>query len=237
MVDEGRIIQIRAAPHSPNGFDDADPEEVFPPFNGPPANGPAIDLNDSFDLGADGPGGVVDGSDTESIYDELRDLRALFDGLGVHPTPEETPGDDDHTNRPETASFMKVHRSEYYDGAARIYEGGESFSQRFSQDRYAEYREATDNIYFPMASEDEWEFTNVLLNLKCSQESKNKLLQTKLVCISLDFSSVTDQWTLLPAKEIGIDVPDNPGGKFAHRHAAIWSSMESADNQVRGISH
>jgi hypothetical protein len=77
--------------------------------------------------------------------------------------------------------FGKIVYSEYYEGAAQVIGTGPTLLEKFARDQYADVRKASENVYYPMASFMEWEFTNVLLRLPVSLNWKNELLNTQLV--------------------------------------------------------
>ena len=57
--------------------------------------------------------------------------------------------------------------------------GGETFMDKFDQDRFAEERKQ--NIYYPFADRDDWEMGYWLLNSGLSMAAINKFLSLKLV--------------------------------------------------------
>lgn len=78
-----------------------------------------------------------------------------------------------------------------YPGASQIYGMGQTFMDKFDSDNYALQREQ--NLYYPFASRDEWEFASYLLRSSLSMSAINQLLRLELVSdLSLFFLLATD---------------------------------------------
>jgi hypothetical protein len=109
-------------------------------------------------------------SDDEEIIELFREA-VISENFQWTPTADNSP------------RFSKIVRTESYEGAAKVYGKGETFLERFGRDEQAQHR--SENPYFPLASRDEWEFTNVLLRMHCSQAEKTELLNTGLVSFTM----------------------------------------------------
>jgi hypothetical protein len=72
---------------------------------------------------------------------------------------------------------------EEYQGAAKEYGMGTTFMEDFDCDQYA--GERIENLHYPFASRDEWEFAAFLLHSDLSMASINSLLLLNLVRGSL----------------------------------------------------
>ena len=72
---------------------------------------------------------------------------------------------------------------EEYEGAAKEYGTGTTFMDEFDHDQYA--GERIENLYYPFASRNEWEFAAFLLCSDLSMASIDSLLSINLVRVSL----------------------------------------------------
>jgi len=70
---------------------------------------------------------------------------------------------------------------EEYEGAAKEYGTGATFMDEFDRDQYA--GERIENIYYPFASRNEWEFAAFLLRSDLSMASIDSLLSLNLVSL------------------------------------------------------
>ena len=74
---------------------------------------------------------------------------------------------------------------EEYKGAAKGYGTGTTFMDEFDRDQYA--GERINNLYYPFASRDEWEFAAFLLRSDLSMASIDSLLSLNLVSITCNW--------------------------------------------------
>jgi hypothetical protein len=114
------------------------------------------------------------GPDEEDLQDQQDDA-GLLDLLGWQNDLRL-----DASNR-DDPTFSKTVRTKYFKGAARVLRKGATFVERFFEDRFANIRAQTNNVYYPMSSYEEWEFVNTLMRMKTSLAEKTRLLQTSLV--------------------------------------------------------
>ena len=164
------------------------------PFNNDPIpddpDGPTPDDQ------ADGPTSMPDDPvddpiPDDPIPDEERQLLDELAALGLASLLREQPNLADNLSTSQIGqtsgpkNFSKIVQSRYYEGAAQVIGSGSTFKDTFHADQHANIREETNNIYYPMSSFMEWEFTNILLRLPISQNWKNILLATQLVSNSL----------------------------------------------------
>ena len=68
---------------------------------------------------------------------------------------------------------------EVYEGCSEAFPGGKSFMDAFQEDQYAEERKQ--NLYFPFASREEWQFASWLLRSRLSLAAIDSLLALDIV--------------------------------------------------------
>ncbi|KAL4063626.1 hypothetical protein V8B97DRAFT_1876518 [Scleroderma yunnanense] len=68
---------------------------------------------------------------------------------------------------------------ETYEGCSKTFLGGKTFMDTFREDTYA--HERAENLYFPFALHEEWQFTSWLLCSRLSLMAINSLLLLKIV--------------------------------------------------------
>lgn len=71
---------------------------------------------------------------------------------------------------------------EEYEGSAEEYGTGTTFMEEFDRDQFA--GERVENLYYPFASRDEWEFAAFLLRSDLSMASIDTLLSLNLVSVT-----------------------------------------------------
>ena len=69
--------------------------------------------------------------------------------------------------------------TETYEGCGWTFPGGMTFMDLFWQDEHAEKRQ--ENLYFPFASCDEWQFTSWCLHSRLSMATINSLLSLNVI--------------------------------------------------------
>ena len=69
--------------------------------------------------------------------------------------------------------------TEYYEGCSEAFPGGKTFMDVFETDQYSEERK--ENLYFPFASREEWQFASWLLRSRLSLAAIDSLLSLDLV--------------------------------------------------------
>lgn len=74
---------------------------------------------------------------------------------------------------------------EEYEGSAKEYGTSTTFMEEFDCDQYA--GERVENLYYPFASRDEWEFAAFLLRSDLSMASIDSLLSLNLVSVACNF--------------------------------------------------
>jgi hypothetical protein len=74
---------------------------------------------------------------------------------------------------------------EEYEGSAKEYGTSTTFMEEFDRDQYA--GERVENLYYPFASRDEWEFAAFLLRSDLSMASIDSLLSLNLVSFTCNF--------------------------------------------------
>ena len=68
---------------------------------------------------------------------------------------------------------------EIYEGCSEAFLGGKSFMDAFQEDQYA--KEQKQNLYFPFASHEEWQFASWLLRSRLSLAMIDSLLTLDIV--------------------------------------------------------
>ena len=112
--------------------------------------------------------------------------------------------------------------TEYYEGCSEAFPGGKTFMDFFETDQYSEERK--ENLYFPFASREEWQFASWLLRSRLSLAAIDSLLSLDLV-----------RWrffsTILPLTNF-ILVQTNPplisyrkGASCSSRSSSFWSHL------------
>ena len=84
-------------------------------------------------------------------------------------------------SQPEVAIINRIHRTEYYPGASLTFGRGTTLIEEFQKDRCTPQRQQSNNVYYPFASKDEWEFSNKLMRMPGSLAAKTDLLDTAIV--------------------------------------------------------
>lgn len=109
---------------------------------------------------------------------DFRDLDSHQDDLDFHfDNPDvEMETEENETELPEVppAAFVEL-----YEGCSEAFPGGKSFMDNFRQDRYAAERQ--ENLYFPFASQEEWQFASWLLRSHLSLSAIDSLLSLDIV--------------------------------------------------------
>ena len=76
-------------------------------------------------------------------------------------------------------SHFENYYTEIYPGAAKTYGRGLPFLDKFDRDQYSAMRE--ENLYYPWASQPEWELASFLLHLSLSMAAVDQFLSLDLV--------------------------------------------------------
>ena len=82
--------------------------------------------------------------------------------------------------------------TEYYKGCSEAFPDGKTFLDVFETDRYSEERK--ENVYFPFASHEEWQFASWLLRSRLSLAAIDSLLSLELVRWRLFYHSPFDEF-------------------------------------------
>jgi hypothetical protein len=105
---------------------------------------------------------------TQAMHD---DNTTYANDIAVDP---EEPNDMDVEEQDKPQYFI-----EKFQGAGDIFGAGETFMDRFHQDRFNSER--ADNVYYPFASRSEWELASYLTRSGLSVASINKFISLALV--------------------------------------------------------
>jgi hypothetical protein len=115
---------------------------------------------------------------TQNVPDNNMDLGPASD-MDVFTEHDDSGGNDDWS-MDDGEQFI-----EEYEGAAKEYGTGTTFMDEFDHDQYA--GERINNLYYPFASRDEWEFAAYLLHSDLSMASIDSLLSLNLVSVTFNF--------------------------------------------------
>ncbi|KIJ11765.1 hypothetical protein PAXINDRAFT_84018 [Paxillus involutus ATCC 200175] len=80
----------------------------------------------------------------------------------------------DYSEEPISRKFIEA-----YEGGCKVFPGGKSFMDTFREDQYA--NERLQNLYFPFASQEEWQFASWLLRSRLSVAAIDLLLSLDIV--------------------------------------------------------
>ena len=72
--------------------------------------------------------------------------------------------------------------TEFFPGASEVFGQGETFMDLFDKDEHAEQR--TVNLYYPFASQPEWELASFLLKSGLSMAATDQFLKLQLVSLT-----------------------------------------------------
>ena len=111
-----------------------------------------------------------------------------------------TPPDNQNDNSGDSGAFGTTTGpsfTEYYEGCSEKFPGGKTFMDVFEMDQYSEERK--DNLYFPFASREEWQFASWLLWLRLSLTAIDSLLSLDLVRWQF-FSTIFPLTNSIPAQ-------------------------------------
>ncbi|KAG1814026.1 uncharacterized protein BJ212DRAFT_1206561, partial [Suillus subaureus] len=80
---------------------------------------------------------------------------------------------------------------ECFRNAAKVYQCGQTFWDRFNMDPYSAYHK--DNLYYPFTSHQDWELSSFLLCLSLSMATIDEFLELKLIkALSLSFRTARE---------------------------------------------
>lgn len=96
-----------------------------------------------------------------------------------------SPGPEDHITA-DNPKMKRGYHATMHPNTPIVKAGGETFIDKFDQDRFAEERKQ--NLYYPFADRDDWEVGYWLLNSGLSMAAINKFLSLRLVSGSIKFA-------------------------------------------------
>ncbi|KAJ7726477.1 hypothetical protein B0H16DRAFT_1332097 [Mycena metata] len=118
----------------------------------------------------------IHAEDTED-EDEVR-FGGNYSEADLQNTQDE-PIEDLPTQDPDPQPPWDGPTKDFYEGAAETFDGGETFQDKFQQDRYAKQRET--NLHYPFASSGEWELAAFLNGSGLSLAKTEQFLKLPLV--------------------------------------------------------
>ena len=88
---------------------------------------------------------------------------------------------------PQQEAMLPSFHTEFFLGSAKVFGNGETYLDLFDEDEYADARET--NLYYPFASQPEWELASFLLRSNLSRVAIDQLLKLQSVSImqSIEF--------------------------------------------------
>jgi hypothetical protein len=81
--------------------------------------------------------------------------------------------------QPEQEAVLPSFHTEFFPGSAKVFGNGETYLDLFDEDQYAEARQT--NLYYPFASQPEWELASFLLKSDLSRVAIDQFLKLQLV--------------------------------------------------------
>jgi hypothetical protein len=94
----------------------------------------------------------------------------------------------DNTNQPpqpEQEVVLPSFHTDFFQGSSKVFGNGETCLDLFDEDEYAEARQT--NLYYPFASQPEWELASFLLKSDLSRVAIDQFLKLQLVSTTQSF--------------------------------------------------
>ena len=82
---------------------------------------------------------------------------------------------------PKQEAALPSFYTDFFPGASKVFGEGETYMDLFDQDKYANKRMA--NLYYPFASQSEWELASYLLKSDLSMAAIDEFLNLQLVSL------------------------------------------------------
>jgi hypothetical protein len=102
------------------------------------------------------------------------------------PTPSSLPevdmevvNDINELPQPEQEAALPPFHTEFFLGSSKVFGNGDTYLDLFNEDEYADARKT--NLYYPFASQPEWEVASFLLKSDLSREAIDRFLKLQLV--------------------------------------------------------
>ena len=114
--------------------------------------------------------------------------------------PSDTPDEGQRVQSPGIGRFVET-----YEGCAEAFPGRQTFMDQFRNDQYSEERR--ENIYFPWASKQEWDFASWLLQSHLSMAAIDSLLSLEIMSSVISACPNSHRWadkkcsTILPFRK------------------------------------
>jgi hypothetical protein len=85
----------------------------------------------------------------------------------------------DQAPQPQQEAVLPSFHTEYFLGSSKVFRNGETYLDIFDEDENADARQT--NIYYPFASQPEWELASFLLKSDLSRVAMDQFLKLELV--------------------------------------------------------
>jgi len=85
----------------------------------------------------------------------------------------------DQPPQPQQEAVLPSFHTEFFLGSSKVFGNGETFLDLFNEDEYADARQP--NLYYPFASQPEWELASFLLKSDMSRVAIDEFLKLQLV--------------------------------------------------------
>jgi hypothetical protein len=87
--------------------------------------------------------------------------------------------DNDQPPQPEQEAGLPSFNTEFFYGSSKVFGSGETYMDIFDEDQYADARQT--NLYYPFASQPEWELASFLLKSDLSRVAIDQFLKLQFV--------------------------------------------------------
>lgn len=83
---------------------------------------------------------------------------------------------------PKQEATLPLYHTEFFLGASKVFGKGETYLDHFNKDKHEDARKK--NLFYPFASQPEWELASFLLKSDLSRVAIDQFLKLQLVCVT-----------------------------------------------------
>ena len=94
--------------------------------------------------------------------------------------------------QPEQEAMLPSFHTEFFLGSSKVFGNGETYLDLFNEDEYVDVRQT--NLYYPFASQPEWELASFLLKTDLSRVAIDQFLKLQLVS-TMQYIELSDKFT------------------------------------------